>query len=60
MYESVGFKLEGTHRDERVAGGHFEDRLYYGLLAKEFDYERMPLLIVGDSTLITTDIALGG
>lgn len=60
VYESVGFKLEGTHREERVAGGHFEDRLYYGLLAKEFDFERMPLVIVGDNTLITTDIVLGG
>jgi RimJ/RimL family protein N-acetyltransferase len=60
VYESVGFKLEGTHREERVAGGHFEDRLYYGLLAKEFDYERMPLVIAGDNTLITTNIVSGG
>ena len=60
VYESVGFKLEGTHREERVVGGHFEDRLYYGLLAKEFDFERMPLVIVGDNTLITTDIVSGG
>ena len=60
VYESVGFKLEGTHREERVAGGNFENRLYYGLLAKEFDYDRMPLIIIGDNTLITTDIVLGG
>ena len=60
VYENVGFKLEGTHRQERVAGGRFEDRLYYGLLANEFDYDRMPLQIIGDSTLITENIKLGG
>ena len=60
VYENVGFKLEGTHRQERVAGGRFEDRLYYGLLANEFDYDRMPLRIIGDSTLITENIKLGG
>ena len=59
VYENVGFKLEGTHRQERVAGGRFEDRLYYGLLANEFDYDRMPLQIIGDSTLITENIKLG-
>ena len=58
--ESVGFQLEGTHRQERVVGGRFEDRLYYGLLANEFDYDRMPLQIIGDSTLITENIKLEG
>lgn len=60
VYESVGFKLEGTHREERVNEGRYEDRLYYGLLAKEFDYDRMPLSIIGDSTLILSDLELGG
>ena len=60
VYESVGFKLEGTHRQERVAGGKYEDRLYYGLLACEFDYDRMSLLIIGDNFLITSDIEMGG
>lgn len=60
VYESVGFKLEGTHREERVADGLYEDRLYYGLLAKEFDYDRIPLRIAGDNTLILSDIELGG
>ena len=59
-YEAVGFKLEGTHRAERVADGKYEDRLYYGLLADELDYERMPLLMIGDNTLLTADISLGG
>lgn len=52
VYETVGFKLEGTHRQERVAGGKFEDRLYYGLLAREFDYDRMSLFLAGDNSLI--------
>ena len=60
VYENVGFKLEGTHRQERIAGGTYEDRLYYGLLADEFDYDRMPLLMAGDNTLITNDVKLEG
>lgn len=51
-YEKVGFQLEGRMRAERVADGKYEDRLYYGLLANEFDYDVMPLLIIGDNQLI--------
>lgn len=42
-YEKVGFKLEGIHREEKVVKDGFEDRLYYGLLSSEFDYQREPL-----------------
>lgn len=60
VYENVGFKLEGTHRQERISDGKYEDRLYYGLLANEFDYDRMDLCIAGDNTLIVSDIQCVG
>lgn len=34
-YEKIGFKLEGTLRHETLVANHYEDRLYYGLLADE-------------------------
>ena len=46
-YEKVGFVLEGRMRDERIFAEKYEDRLYYGLLASEFDMERIPLLFSG-------------
>lgn len=58
VYEKVGFQLEGRLRDERIANSRYEDRLYYGLLAKEFNYDVMPLIIVGDNTLIISDVTL--
>lgn len=51
-YEKVGFTLEGRMREERVFGEKYEDRLYYGLLAKEFDRERMPLLLSGGNVTV--------
>lgn len=36
VYEKVGFKLEGVHREEKLTQEKFEDRYYYGLLANEF------------------------
>lgn len=46
-YEKVGFALEGRMRDERIDGETYEDRLYYGLLASEFDKEQLPLTLSG-------------
>ena len=60
VYESVGFKLEGTHREERMVDGNYEDRFYYGLLAKEFDYDQIPLLMIGCNSLIMNCIDVGG
>ena len=36
-YEKVGFKLEGIHREENIVDTKYEDRLYYGILAKDFE-----------------------
>lgn len=36
-YEKVGFLLEGVHRDENIVAEKYENRLYYGLLAKDFN-----------------------
>lgn len=51
-YQKVGFQLEGCHRAEKVTNGKYEDRLYYGLLASEFNNEIMPLIVVGNKHLI--------
>lgn len=42
-YEKVGFVLEGVHREENIIAEKYEDRLYYGLLAKDFDSSANPL-----------------
>ncbi len=42
-YEKVGFKLEGVHRNEMITNERYEDRLYYGLLADEFENNGYPL-----------------
>lgn len=42
-YEKVGFSLEGVHRSEMIAGEKYEDRLYYGLLAADFEGNKHPL-----------------
>lgn len=60
VYESVGFKLEGIHREERKSAGQYEDRLYYGLLSKEFDFNRIPLLLAGDNSIIINDVKWEG
>lgn len=46
-YEKLGFKLEGTMRHEMVRNEQYEDRLYYGLLASEFDHDKVALRMVG-------------
>lgn len=46
-YEKTGFTLEGNHRSEMVSDGKYEDRLYYGLLAEEFNRNIYPLKFVG-------------
>lgn len=51
-YEKVGFKLEGCMRDERIDGENYEDRLYYGLLATEFDKENVPLNLSGGNVIV--------
>lgn len=51
-YEKVGFTLEGRMRQERINGENYEDRLYYGLLASEFDKERAPLVLSGGNVIV--------
>lgn len=46
-YEKVGFVLEGVHREENIIAEKYEDRLYYGLLAKDFDSYKNPLELKG-------------
>ena len=36
LLESLGFTLEGTHREERFANGEYHDVLRYGLLEREW------------------------
>lgn len=43
VYERVGLKLEGIHRNERFINNKYEDRCYYGILASEFDYTKCEL-----------------
>lgn len=46
-YEKVGFVLEGIHREENILAERYEDRLYYGLLAREFDNNNQCLELKG-------------
>lgn len=46
-YEKVGFVLEGVHREENIISEKYEDRLYYGLLAKELKLLDCPLDLKG-------------
>ena len=43
MYEKVGFKLEGKLREETFVKNVYRARLYYGLLASEFDAKTVEL-----------------
>lgn len=52
-YEKVGFIQEGRLREERIVCEGYEDRLYYGLLASEFDNKRMPLHLSGGNIIMT-------
>lgn len=51
-YEKVGFKLEGTHRDEMIANEKYDDRLYYGLLASEFKNDLNAIQFKGWSDVV--------
>lgn len=44
-YEKVGFQLEGVHRDENIVAEKYENRLYYGLLAKDFESLGVELIL---------------
>ena len=46
-YEKVGFSLEGIHRSEMITDEKYEDRLYYGLLAPDFNSNKYPLEFTG-------------
>jgi len=37
MYKKLGFVLEGTMREHYFTNGHFEDKLIYSILAKEYN-----------------------
>lgn len=54
-YEKVGFVLEGVHREENIIAEKYEDRLYYGLLAKDFESENYPLEMLGWNSVILCD-----
>lgn len=56
LYEKVGFKLEGVHRDEKLSNDGFESRYYYGLLRNEFDDSITPLMLGFESGETTFDI----
>ncbi|KPJ57194.1 hypothetical protein AMJ49_01100 [Parcubacteria bacterium DG_74_2] len=36
VFEKLGFKKEGLHRQDRCRFGHWRDSIHYGLLVKEF------------------------
>jgi RimJ/RimL family protein N-acetyltransferase len=36
LLESLGFQLDGRHREHHYADGRYHDSLFYGLLASEF------------------------
>lgn len=57
IYEKVGFVLEGVHREENINAQRYEDRLYYGLLAKDFDAwpKSRESLIIEDYTVTNMD-----
>lgn len=51
-YEAIGFKHEGTMRDEMISGECYFDRLYYGLLSNELVNMDGELLLSGGSPLL--------
>ena len=44
-YNKIGFVLEGSHREEKCVNGIYENRLYYGLLARDFNHALVPLIL---------------
>lgn len=59
-YEKIGFKLEGTHRDEMVSDERYDDRLYYGLLASEFESDLPDIRFKGWSDVMIEDYKVNG
>lgn len=49
-YEKVGFVLEGVHREENIIAEQYENRLYYGLLAKDFNSHGVELKLASKSS----------
>lgn len=39
VYQKCGFQLEGRHRDEYMVKDQYKDRLYFGLLKRDFLYD---------------------
>lgn len=58
-YEKVGFVLEGVHREENIIAEKYEDRLYYGLLAKDFDSCSYPLDLKGWNGILMEVCSIG-
>lgn len=59
-YEKVGFKLEGVHREENIIDEKYEDRLYYGFLAKDFDSSKEELRLAGGCDVILDNCNVDG
>lgn len=52
-YEKIGFSLEGVHRSELITDDKYEDRLYYGLLAPDFNKDLHKLNFSGANDIIS-------
>ena len=59
-YEKVGFTLEGIHRSEMINNESYEDRLYYGLLATEFDKNKYSLHFSGANSVTLEKLRIDG
>ena len=59
-YEKIGFTLEGVHRNEMMAQEHYEDRLYYGLLANELAKDQYQLNFSGTTDIILEKYSIKG
>lgn len=59
-YEKVGFRLEGIHRDEMMENEVYDDRLYYGLLASEFNEGNASMNLKGCNSVTLERYKLDG
>ncbi len=59
-YEKVGFSLEGIHRDELITDEKYYDRLYFGLLAKDFKFNDKPMSFKGWNDIILENCEANG
>lgn len=59
-YERIGFKLEGTLRDEKLLNGKYEDRLYYGMLSSEIKCSNTSLTFRDGTDLTIEDYCIAG